>query len=57
MHEIAEIAQSTLTNVRGLSQTLHPSILEELGLESTLDWYLETAGRQLGLGDQEAYRL
>jgi signal transduction histidine kinase len=49
LHEIAEIAQSTLTNVRGLSQTLHPSILEELGLESTLDWYLETAGRQLGL--------
>jgi signal transduction histidine kinase len=49
LHEIAEIAQGALTNVRSLSQTLHPSILEELGLESTLDWYLETAGRQLGL--------
>jgi signal transduction histidine kinase len=49
LHEIAEIAQGALSNVRSLSQTLHPSILEELGLESTLDWYLETAGRQLGL--------
>ncbi len=49
LHEIAEIAQGALTNVRSLSQTLHPSILEELGLESTLDWYLDTARRQLGL--------
>lgn len=49
LHEIAEIAQGALTNVRSLSQTLHPSILEELGLESTLDWYVGTAGRQLGL--------
>lgn len=49
LREVAEIAQSTLTSVRSLSQTLHPSILEELGLDSTLDWYLETAGKQLGL--------
>jgi signal transduction histidine kinase len=49
LHEIAEIAQGALTSVRSLSQTLHPSILEELGLDSTLEWYLDTAGRQLGL--------
>ena len=32
LREIAEIAQSTLDRVRGLSQTLHPAILDEAGL-------------------------
>jgi signal transduction histidine kinase len=49
LREIGEIAQGSLEKVRGLSQTLHPSILEELGLESTIDWYLSTVERQLGL--------
>jgi len=47
--EVREIAQSTLNNIRSLSQALHPVLLEEAGLESTLDWYIPTAGRQLGL--------
>jgi signal transduction histidine kinase len=49
LREIAEIAQSMLTQVRSLSQTLHPSILEQAGLESTIDWYLSTVERQLGI--------
>jgi len=49
LREIREVAQAALDNVRGLSQMLHPSILEELGLESTLDWYLSTVERQLGI--------
>jgi len=49
LREIAEVAQEALDNVRGLSQSLHPSILEELGLGSTVDWYLTTVGRQLEL--------
>jgi signal transduction histidine kinase len=49
LREIGEIAQTALDNVRGLSQTLHPSILEELGLESTVDWYLSTVEKQLGV--------
>jgi len=49
LREIGEIAQTTLENVRGLSQMLHPSILEDAGLERTVDWYLSTIGRQLGL--------
>ena len=49
LREIGEVTQSALDNVRGLSQTLHPSILEELGLESTIDWYLSTVERQLGI--------
>jgi signal transduction histidine kinase len=49
LREIGEVAQTALDNVRGLSQTLHPSILEELGLESTVDWYLSTVEKQLGI--------
>ena len=49
LREIGEIVQAALDNVRGLSQTLHPSILEELGLESTIQWYLTTVEKQLGL--------
>ena len=47
--EVREIAQSTLNGIRTLSQALHPVLLEEAGLESTLDWYIPTAERQLGL--------
>ncbi len=49
LREVREIAQAALNNVRSLSQTLHPSILDELGLESTLAWYLPMAEKQLGL--------
>src|SRR5688572_18925076 len=49
LREVGEVAQTALDSVRGLSQRLHPSILEELGLESTVDWYLTTVERQLGL--------
>jgi signal transduction histidine kinase len=49
LREIREVSQTALDSVRGLSQTLHPSILEELGLESTIDWYLSTVEKQLGI--------
>ena len=49
LREVREIAQSTLDNVRSLSQALHPVLLEEAGLESTLDWYIPTVERQTGL--------
>jgi signal transduction histidine kinase len=49
LQEVREIAQSTLNNIRGLSQALHPVLLEEAGLESTLDWYIPTTARQTGL--------
>lgn len=49
LHEVQEIAQSTLEKVRELSQALHPSMLEEAGLETTIEWYLSTVERQLGL--------
>jgi signal transduction histidine kinase len=49
LREVREIAQSTLDNVRSLSQALHPVILDEAGLESALDWYVPTVERQTGL--------
>jgi len=49
LREVGEIAQAALDNVRGLSQSLHPSILDELGLESTIEWYLSTVEKQLGV--------
>ena len=49
LHEVREIAQNTLQSVRSLSQALHPVMLDEAGLESTLDWYLPTVERQTGI--------
>lgn len=49
LQEVREIAQSTLNNIRTLSQALHPVLLEEVGLESTLDWYIPTVERQTGV--------
>jgi len=49
LQEVREIAQTTLNNIRRLSQALHPVLLEEAGLESTLDWYIPTVERQTGL--------
>jgi signal transduction histidine kinase len=49
LQEVREITQSTLDKVRSLSQALHPVMLDEAGLESTLDWYVPTVERQTGI--------
>jgi signal transduction histidine kinase len=49
LREVCEIAQTTLDRVRTLSQALHPVMLDEAGLESTLDWYLPVVERQAGI--------
>jgi signal transduction histidine kinase len=49
LREVAELTQSTLANVRSLSQALHPVMLDETGLESTIDWYLPVVERQTGV--------
>jgi signal transduction histidine kinase len=49
LHEVAEITQSTLENVRSLSQALHPVLLDEAGVESALDWYVPNVERQNGI--------
>jgi signal transduction histidine kinase len=49
LQEIRQIAQDTLDRVRTLSQALHPVMLDEVGLEATLDWYIPTVERQTGI--------
>jgi signal transduction histidine kinase len=49
LRDIGEIAQGSLASVRSLSQLLHPSMLDELGLDSAIEWYLSTVDRQLGI--------
>jgi signal transduction histidine kinase len=49
LQEVREVAQSTLNNIRSLSQALHPVLLEEAGMQSTLDWYVSTMERQTGI--------
>lgn len=48
--EVREIAQTTLDKVRSLSQALHPVMLDEAGLEPTIEWYLPVVERQAGIG-------
>jgi signal transduction histidine kinase len=49
LQEVLQIVQSTLESVRSLSQALHPVMLDEAGLESTLDWYIPNVERQNGI--------
>jgi signal transduction histidine kinase len=49
LREVCEVTQTALDKVRSLSQALHPVMLEETGLESTLDWYLPVMERQAGI--------
>ena len=49
LREVSEVAQTTLEHVRDLSQTLHPSILDNAGLDQAIDWYMSNVQRQLGL--------
>ncbi|MGA7218123.1 MAG: sensor histidine kinase [Candidatus Sulfotelmatobacter sp.] len=49
LEEVRQIAQDTLERVRSLSQALHPVMLDEAGLEATLDWYIPNLERQTGI--------
>ncbi len=49
IREVREIVQAALDKVRSLSQALHPSMLDQAGLESTLDWYIPTVEKQTGI--------
>jgi signal transduction histidine kinase len=49
LQDVLQTVQATLDSVRSLSQALHPVMLDEAGLESTLDWYIPTVERQTGI--------
>jgi signal transduction histidine kinase len=48
--EIRVIAQEALEKTRSFSQALHPTILDDYGLEKAIERYLETFEKQTGLG-------
>ncbi|MEX2264003.1 MAG: histidine kinase [Bryobacteraceae bacterium] len=47
--EVREVAQSTLEKMRSLSQVLRPTILDDYGLEKTLEWYVNQFEKQTGI--------
>ncbi|HLY16879.1 MAG TPA: ATP-binding protein [Bryobacteraceae bacterium] len=47
--EVREVAQVTLEKTRSLSQLMHPSILDDGGLEKAIDWYLPVFEKQTGI--------
>jgi len=49
LREVRDITQTALDKVRSLSQALHPVMLDESGLENTVDWYIATVEKQTGL--------
>jgi len=49
IHEVRQIANETLERVRGMSQMLHPPVLDDYGLEKSIEWYTAKYGKQTGL--------
>jgi signal transduction histidine kinase len=47
--EIRDIVQETLEKTRSFSQALHPTILDDYGLEKAIERYVESFERQTGL--------
>lgn len=47
--EVSEIVDSASTSVRSLSYLLHPPLLDETGLRSALDWYIEGLAKRSGI--------
>jgi signal transduction histidine kinase len=49
LREVREVAQVTLEKTRNLSQLMHPSVLDDGGLEKAIDWYLPVFENQTGI--------
>jgi signal transduction histidine kinase len=49
LEEVQEIADNALHTVRDLSHLLHPSLLDDLGLPSAVDWYLQAFAKRFGI--------
>jgi signal transduction histidine kinase len=46
LHDVRMITDGALQTVRDLSRLLHPSMLDDLGLPATIEWYLKGFGRR-----------
>jgi signal transduction histidine kinase len=49
LKEIREVAATTLERVRLMSQMLHPPVLDDHGLEQSIEWYVQQFQKQSGL--------
>jgi signal transduction histidine kinase len=49
LSEVRQITQDTLEKMRGLSQMLHPAVLDDYGLVKGLDWYTQLFQKQTGI--------
>jgi signal transduction histidine kinase len=49
LQEARVITDRTLQSIRDLSQLLHPSMLDDLGLPDTANWYLRAFSRRTGI--------
>lgn len=49
IREVREIANQTLERVRTMSQLLHPPILDDYGLEKSVEWYIGQFQKQTGI--------
>jgi signal transduction histidine kinase len=49
LQEVREATQAALENVRNLSQGLHPTILDDYGLEKALEWLCRRFEKQTGI--------
>jgi len=49
LSEVRQITQDTLEKMRGLSQMLHPAVLDDYGLVKGLDWYTQLFQKQAGI--------
>ena len=54
LEEASELTESTLRGVRDLSQLLHPSMLDDFGLPTTLTTYLRSFSQRSGIRAQLA---
>lgn len=49
LKEVREITHNTLEKMRGLSQMLHPSVIDDYGLANAIEWYAGVFERQTGI--------
>lgn len=49
VQEVRQVVQETLEKTRDFSQALHPTILDDYGLEKAIERYLPAVGKQLGI--------
>ncbi len=49
LQEARAVAQSTMDKIRSLSQSLHPTVLDDRGLEEAIDWYIPIFQKRTGI--------